>query len=152
MHKYKIIVPRLNRKIYRKPNVKKNIKPPELFTNKWYFQREIYNQPYLTVQNHCWSLEQVFGPDTEINTNLNFISLNCDNNQNPQRADLPDTGYRPKYTGTSNTYLFRSENGNYNGTGYINLTPLFNTKTITKGKPLKEETWTHIQNTLQNKS
>uniref|UniRef100_A0AAU7SSX9 Capsid protein n=1 Tax=Betatorquevirus homini1 TaxID=3048395 RepID=A0AAU7SSX9_9VIRU len=151
MHKYKIIVPRLDRKIYRKPYVKKNIKPPALFSNKWFFQREIYNQPFFTVQTSCCSLDQVFGPDTEINTNLSFISLNCDFFQNPQWGDLPDTGYRPKYTGTSNTYLFRAQNGTYNGIGYKTLTPLFNTKTITQGKPLTAEDFETLQTQITDK-
>nr|QJQ71590.1 hypothetical protein [TTV-like mini virus] len=151
MNRQKILVPRLDRKYYKKPYIKKRIKPPSLFLNKWYFARDIYNIPFFTVTTSCCSLDQIFLPNNEISTNITFTSLNCDFFQNPQWGDLPETGYRPKYTGTMNTYLYATDSDAPTITGYIGLTPLFNTKTDTKGKPFTKNNFQNVTEELQNK-
>lgn len=142
MNRRKIIVPKLDRKYKRKPYIKVHIKPPALWQNKWYFQQDMYNQPFVMITTSCCDLDQVFEKQDGISSNITFKSLNLEFFQNPQWADIPPKGYRPKFSGTTDTYLFATENGTElpTITGYKNLTPLFNTKTLTDGKPLPEDT------------
>nr|UGV35515.1 MAG: ORF1 [TTV-like mini virus] len=146
MNKYKIIVPKLSRTHFKKPYIKKRIYPPSMFQNKWYFQKDLYNQPLFMITTSCCSLGQVFSREDEINSNITLMSLNTDFFQNPQWSDLPTLGYRPKYSGTTNTYLFVSHNGNETVTGYKNLIPLLQTKRLTDGKELPQQPTNAFEN------
>lgn len=136
MNKYKIIVPKLSRTHLKKPYIKKKIHPPSLFQNKWYFQKDLYNIPLFMITTSCCSLGQVFSREDEINSNITLTSLNLDFFQNPQWGDLPDLGYRPKFSGTTNTYLFVAENGQTQITKYSELIPMLQTKKLADGQKL----------------
>lgn len=145
MNKHHILVPRLDRPWTKKPYVKKRFKPPSTYSNKWYFQQDMYNIPLVMLTTSACSLTQPYIPDNEISTNITLITLNTDFFQNPQWGNIPEKGYRPKYTGTTDTYLYVA----YNGTETSKLTykdviPMFQTKLMTDGKKLPDS-WDQAQ-------
>ena len=102
----------------------------------------MYNQPFVIITTSCCNLNQVFKKQNKISTNITFYSLNLKFFQNPQWANLPKKKYRPKFSETTDTYLFITKNGTKTPTikGYKGLTPLFNTKKLTKSKKLPKYT------------
>lgn len=128
MNKHSIIIPRLDRPYMKKPYKKRRFNPPSMFQTKWYFQQDIYNNPFIVLTTVACSLDEMFQPEDQLSYNLTLISLNTDFFQNPKWQNLPDTkGYAPKVTGTYNVYLFTTENGTTQPPKWKDLLPLTNT-------------------------
>nr|UGV36730.1 MAG: ORF1 [TTV-like mini virus]UGV37301.1 MAG: ORF1 [TTV-like mini virus] len=137
MNRHKVIVPRLDRPWTKRAYIKRRFKLPSTYSNKWYFQSDLYNTPLVMLTTSACSLDQPYAPDNEISTNITLTSLNTDFFQNPQWGNIPEKGYRPKYTGTTDTYLYAAHNGTETSKlTYKDVIPLFQTKLMLKGKKL----------------
>lgn len=134
MNKHSIIIPRLDRQYMKKPYKKRRFNPPSMFQTKWYFQQDIYNNPFIVLTTVACSLDQMFQPEDQLSYNLTLVSLNTEFFQNPKWQNLPETkGYSPKVTGTYNIYLFTTENGTTTQPKWKDLLPLTNTARYVDG-------------------
>nr|UGV35501.1 MAG: ORF1 [TTV-like mini virus] len=140
-----IIVPRLDKQFKRRPYIKKRIYPPSLMQSKWYFQKDLYNCPLIMFTTSTCNLDQMYGPQNQLSYNMTLTSLNLDFFQNPQWKNIPDTGYKPKYTGTYDTYLYTTHNGS-EPDAWTKLVPLFETTKYQDGQKI-----TNV-NSVTNKS
>nr|UGV38157.1 MAG: ORF1 [TTV-like mini virus] len=137
MNKNSFIVTRMTEK-HKKPFVKKRFHPPALMLNKWYFTQDLYNTPLLMLTTSSCDFTQIYAPDTEISTNITFLSLNTRVFQNPRYETYPETAYQCKYSGTLDTYLYTFGNGgDYTKLeNWKTLIPLFNMEKYTEGKKM----------------
>lgn len=145
MNIHKILVPSMQRKQYKKTAIKKIIRPPALWTNKWYFQQDICNFPFFVIKASALSLDQFYQPSDQISNNITLMSLNTDFFQNPQWKTEATQKYSPKSsidTTDENklkpVYIWGSENGISLGSNglpqtFNNLTLLANTVYYTEG-------------------
>nr|UGV42648.1 MAG: ORF1 [TTV-like mini virus] len=97
------IVTKLGRGPNKKTYVKKRLRPPALFQNKWYFQQDIYNTPLTMITVTACSLDQMYAPQDQISTNITLYSLNTNLFQLTNWERKP---YSIKATGTIETYLY----------------------------------------------
>ena len=127
MNHLSFIVPKLNPNKRKRPYIKKRFSPPALFQSKWYFQQDILNTPLILLTVSSCSLDQMYGPNDQISTNITFNSLNTTMFQNPYWET--DTQYYCKVTGTIQTGLYTYGNGQNNeiNTSWKYLQPLANT-------------------------
>ncbi len=135
MNKNKIIVPRLDRTWTKRAYVKRKFKPPSMLSNKWFLQTSLYNTPLIMIKTSACDLDQPYGPEDQISTNITLISLNLDLFQNTNWETDQTQGYYPKIEGTYSTALYAS---NHNSpTEWQHLTLLANTtNALAQGKPL----------------
>nr|UGV37372.1 MAG: ORF1 [TTV-like mini virus]UGV38983.1 MAG: ORF1 [TTV-like mini virus] len=102
----KIIVPsKLTLPQRKKPYVKKWIKPPSQWTNKWFFQQHIAETGLILLYTASCSLDHFFAPANQKNNTVGFYCINPNIFQKGNWATA-GTGYFPndtfKYYGTLN--------------------------------------------------
>nr|UGV37262.1 MAG: ORF1 [TTV-like mini virus] len=140
MHKHRIIVPHLKRKNYKKLYVKKKIKPPSYFQNKWYFQQDFAGVNLVMLTTSAISFDQYYLPNDQISNNCTLIALDTTVFQNPNFAIVHETtGYQPK----DGIYLYSSQLETPNT--WNDVTYLGNTTRYTSGQNI-------INNSLGNKN
>nr|UGV42636.1 MAG: ORF1 [TTV-like mini virus] len=143
MNKNKIIVPRLDRTWTKRAYVKRKFKPPSMLSNKWFLQTSLYNTPLIMIKTSACDLDQPYGPEDQISTNITLISLNLDLFQNTNWETDQTQGYYPKIEGTYSTALYASNHNN--PTDWQHLTLLANTtNALAQGKPLPNTINTYI--------
>nr|UGV38042.1 MAG: ORF1 [TTV-like mini virus] len=140
-----IVVPQLTKQYKRKPYIKKRIQPPSLFLNKWYFQQDLYNIPFIMLTTVACSLDQMYMPMDQISYNLTLYSLNIELFENPQWGNLGTSGYHAKISSGKTIYIYTARNGDENPK-WKDIIPLFQTKRWAKGKPLNSSPSTNISN------
>uniref|UniRef100_A0AAU8H8K2 Capsid protein n=1 Tax=Betatorquevirus homini34 TaxID=3052020 RepID=A0AAU8H8K2_9VIRU len=146
MNKNKIIVTSKWKARHKKPYKKKHFRPPSLYSNKWYFQKDICQNAFLLITTSACSLDQMYLPEDEISNNITLYSLNTDFFQNPNFVTENTTGYSPKL----DLYLYGTGNGPIQNRlpKWTELILLANTTTWTDGKltknrndMLKKQNW-----------
>lgn len=131
MNRHKIIVPRLDRRQYKKQYVKLRLKPPSLLKTNWYFTQDICSFPLVILMTSACSLDQYYAPEDQISGDITLTTLNTDMFQNPMFA-THDSGYSPKTVSGNNFVLYASlEN---NKTVAKGLIPLRDTRTYKQGQ------------------
>lgn len=138
MNRKSFIVPKLDRGLNKKTYIKRKIPPPALFTNKWYFQQDIYNTSLFMLTVSATSLDQMFAPQDQISTNITLWSLNTTAFQTANWEKQP---YFTKIAGTYNIYLWGTKNTYHptnDGPKWGDLTLLGNVKDYTPGTIMKE--------------
>ncbi|AXQ65791.1 MAG: hypothetical protein [Anelloviridae sp.] len=130
MNRKSFIIPKLNPNKKRKPYIKKYYRPPALLQNKWYFSQDILNTPLILFTVSSCSLDQMYGPNDQISTNITFTSLNTTLFQNPHWELDDNIPYYPKVTGTIKTGLYTFGNGENPDTqnNWKKLIPLYQTQ------------------------
>ncbi|AXQ66187.1 MAG: hypothetical protein [Anelloviridae sp.] len=160
----KHIIPRSDRKYFRKPYKTVIIKPPSLWTNKWYFQQDICNFPFFVIKASACSLDEFYLPSDQLTNNITLLTLNTDFFQNPQWKTTDTTPYIPKQALDTTSepqqikpvYLWGTHNGitydertNLPKT-FENLTLLGNTMNYTPGKEMTQTNETNYMTTKAN--
>uniref|UniRef100_A0AAU7ST00 Capsid protein n=1 Tax=Betatorquevirus homini12 TaxID=3048398 RepID=A0AAU7ST00_9VIRU len=140
LNKNKVTVTCDNNNRRKKPYKKIFIRPPAMFQNKWYFQKDIAKIPLWMGIVAAQSLDRMYLSSTAESNTMGFVSLNTEfwvyhNWKNPPVT----TGYRPNdqftiWTLGRNTVL-------QNAT-YANLIYLANTKDWTPGLTIADMTGT----------
>lgn len=144
MNRHKIIIPQ--RQKGKKNYIKKWFRPPDLMQNKWYFQQDLVNIPFIVLHITAASLDQYSIPENQISTNITLWSLNTDFFRNNQFTDYGDEGYIPKTFGTQNYYLYTEGNGTTEPKKFSQMIPLKNTTTYSDGtKATKFTEWKNKQ-------
>lgn len=148
LNKKKVVMTCKENNNYRKPYKKKFIKPPPLFENKWYFQRDIAKIPLLMLITSSCSLDRWYISSKAESNTLGFISLNTDffvyhNFKKPPIS----TGYIPNatfslYTSGTNVELKELK--------WSNLIYLGNTKDMQPGKTIGSMTGSTNEEKLNN--
>lgn len=138
LNKNKVIMTCTDTNPNKKPYKKKWIKPPPMFENKWYFQRDIAKIPLLMLITSSASLNRWYVDSKAESNTIGFRSLNTDffsyhNYKNPPLS----TGYVPNATFTLWT---TATNKPLNTVKYSDLIYLGNTKDRSAGKTLGEMT------------
>nr|UGV42573.1 MAG: ORF1 [TTV-like mini virus] len=96
LNKKKRIVTCNKNQPHKKPYKTIHIKPPPLWTNKWYFQKEIAKLPLLLLLTSSASYGRYYTSSQAISNTMGFISLNTDTFQMHNFKRPPGTtGYRP---------------------------------------------------------
>lgn len=106
-----IMVPSLKTKRLKKGYKTVKIKPPEIMSNKWFFQQKIATTPLLTTHTVAASFTHYY-----INPNAvsNNVTINCLNTALIQNREFGKTEPYPiRYQGTQSVYLWASD---YEGT------------------------------------
>nr|UGV37003.1 MAG: ORF1 [TTV-like mini virus] len=131
-----IIVPSLQRKPKGKLYVKKKIKLPEQFENKWYFQSDLYKQPLLLLTTSACNLDRWYLNPRSISNNITIITLNTDfiQSHNFRQYGLGTNFWGPQ----NNLYLYGLENGSAQ-TKVQELIFLGQTLRDTPGKPINTD-------------
>nr|UGV38043.1 MAG: ORF1 [TTV-like mini virus] len=134
MFNHKIIVPSfktapLNKKTY----IKKTVKPPKQFINKWYFQKQFSTFPLIMITCSACSLDSYYISPKAKNNTLHIWSLNT---KIFQRSDFKQQktspmGYYPK----ASYYMYGTHNGHLQGNPKVgDLIYLGNTDTNQEGE------------------
>lgn len=111
--RHKVIMPSKQTKQRRKPYKKIKIKPPHQMINKWYFQKDICNQPLLMTTTTAISLTKPFATTNSLSNNITFKCLNTFLFNNPHFQHFPEaTGYSHKILGSFSMYLYATTDHN----------------------------------------
>lgn len=133
---------------YKKPYKRLHIRPPALFKNKWYFQKEIHQTPLLMTMCSATSLDRQYLASNSISTTVGFTSLNTKYFQFHNFSQTTTTGYHPK-----EGLYFYSHNKNTastSGVTYQDLIYLGTCKDYTLGKPISTSTGTDLSSMIDN--
>nr|UGV37812.1 MAG: ORF1 [TTV-like mini virus] len=76
LYPHKIIIPSLQTKPWGKLYIKKKIRPPEQFQNKWYFQSDLNKQPLLLLTTSAMSLNRYYLNPQSVSNNITLKILN----------------------------------------------------------------------------
>nr|UGV38660.1 MAG: ORF1 [TTV-like mini virus] len=96
LNKRKRIVTCKENNHHRKPYKTLHIKPPPLWTNKWYFQKDVARLPLLLTLTSCASLDRYYISSKAISNTIGFTSLNTNTFQfHNYKIPPPTTGYIP---------------------------------------------------------
>lgn len=71
----KLVITSLQRK-HRKPYVRKTIRPPKLFMNKWFFQRDFANANLIMLTSTLCSLDNYSRPPNSLSNTIYLKTLN----------------------------------------------------------------------------
>nr|UGV37747.1 MAG: ORF1 [TTV-like mini virus] len=129
MNRNSFIVPMLGRGPLKKTYIKKRFSPPSLFSNKWFFQQDIYNSPLIILHTTACDFDQMFCPSDQISTNITLVTLNTRLFQLPNYSTTP---YSTNVTGTIETYLWSYKNGSH--TTWQGIVLLGNLKNMQDGQ------------------
>nr|UGV36420.1 MAG: ORF1 [TTV-like mini virus] len=143
MNRHSFVVPKLGRGPRKKTYIKKTFYPPSLFSNKWFFQQDIYNSPLIILHTTACDLDQMFCPSDQISTNITLVSLNTRLFQSPNYSKIP---YATNVAGTITTYLWSYGNGQENQ--WKGIHALTNLKNMIDGTTITDKTFTKIQTTI----
>nr|UGV36796.1 MAG: ORF1 [TTV-like mini virus] len=129
-----IIVPSMQRKPHGKIYVKKKIRPPEQFSNKWYFQVDLYKSPLVLITTTAMDLDRWSLNPLSVSNNISITTLNTDffTNHNFINTGLGTTYWQPK----PQYYLYGTLNGSYEHSTVAELIFLGQTRTYTEGNPI----------------
>lgn len=99
LYNKRVVVPSMKTAPHlKKRYIKKRLKPPSEFLNKWYFQADFAKYSLLMITTSACSLENYFiSPDAESN-NITLYSLNTFifENKNFKESNFTTYGYHPK--------------------------------------------------------
>ena len=143
----KIVVPSMITAPHKKkPYIKKKIRPPKQFTNKWYFQSEFSNFPLIMITCAACSLNQYFISDRAENNTVHMWSVNTNifKHKDFKQQNHQTFGYYPN----ASYYLYAEPNGSSTETTGPLLSDLIylgNTQTLQIGQP--SSTGTFINST-----
>lgn len=132
LNRQRFIVPRLDRKNYKRNYISKRFKPPSLFQTKWYFQQDITQIPFIVLKVAATSLDQFYQPENQISYNITLYTLSTFF-ENPAFEYEPNTGYSPKTAGTQKFFLWGLENGTHQPSTYKDVIALALTTKYQKG-------------------
>lgn len=105
--RHKVIMPSKQTKQRRKPYKRIKIKPPHQMINKWYFQKDICNQPLLLTTTTAISLLKPFAGTNSLSNNITFKCLNTFLFNNPHFQHFPETvGYSHKIVNSQSMFLY----------------------------------------------
>nr|UGV37841.1 MAG: ORF1 [TTV-like mini virus] len=140
----KILVPSLERKPRGKLYIKKKIRLPEQYSNKWYFQVDLYKQPLLLLTTSACNFDRWFLNPNSISNNITINTLNTDffQSHNFRQYGLGTQQWQPK----PNHYLYATLNGSYTQSKVSDLIFLGQTMRDTLGQPINNETWQNYSN------
>nr|UGV38704.1 MAG: ORF1 [TTV-like mini virus] len=118
MSSNKIIIPSRQTHPKRKPYYIIKIPPPTKLENKWYFQKDIYNFPLVTLYTSAASLTETYIRTQADNNNITIYSINTEviKNHNfkqqiwPYKIEGTTAHYFYQYTGTDTNNLTTSPN------------------------------------------
>lgn len=102
-----ILVPSTKTKRLRKGYKKVIIKPPEIMTNKWFFQQKIATIPLLTTHTTAASFQHYYINTNSVSNNVTIHSLNTSLIQN--REFSKTSAYPIRYQGTQKVWLWASD-------------------------------------------
>nr|UGV38165.1 MAG: ORF1 [TTV-like mini virus] len=147
LNKNKVIVTCDNNNRHKKPYKKLFIRPPAMFENKWYFQRDIAKLPLFMQITASASLGRWYVSSKSESNTIGFVSLNTEFFQYHNFKNPPTTtGYRPN----DQFLIFTLDRHTSINTGTWNdLIFLANTKEWTPGKPVSSMTGTDT-NKIEN--
>nr|UPW35046.1 ORF1 [Torque teno mini virus 12] len=151
LNRRKIIVTCDNGLRKKKPYKTVRIKPPAMWENKWYFQKDIANIPFLMTIAASASLDRYYLSSKSESNTIGFTSLNTEFFKNHNfKTPPPTTGYRPN----DQWYLYTYQ-GNVTDplkATYAQLIYLGNTKDWQAGTPigLNKESATKYWDKLTN--
>lgn len=148
LNKHKRIITCKEQNPNRKPYKTLHIKPPPLFENKWYFQRDIAKIPLLMLITSSMSVDRWYINSKSESNTMGFYSLNTDFfvYHNFKKPPLT-TGYIPNATFSLYT---SGTNVELNKLTWENLIYLGNTKDMTKGKTISEMSGNSDEEKLNN--
>lgn len=107
LKRHKIVMPSRQTKQRRKPYKKIKIKPPHQMINKWYFQKDLCNQPLLMTTTTAVSLTTPFAGINSLSNNITFRCLNTFTFNNPHFQHFPETvGYSHKILNSTSMFLY----------------------------------------------
>lgn len=136
-----IFIPSLKTKPFKKKTITKYIKPPKLFTNRWFFQEELSKQPLLMLLGTAIDFNS---PYLSVNTNNNCIEIKILNPEIFNSTGFDLTTYNTlKYlyyskTNGSTKKMIKIKDLDYNTTNYFfspylqNTTQVYTNKDNTK--------------------
>lgn len=134
----RILVPSLKTNPKGKLYIKKKMKPPEQFTNKWYFQVDLYKTPLLLLTTTAIDLTRYYLNPKSYSNNITLATLNTAlfQNHNFIQTGLGTTWWGPK----PGHYFYGTLNGNDNPL-LSELIFLGQTMRYTAGKPINNTDW-----------
>nr|UGV37981.1 MAG: ORF1 [TTV-like mini virus] len=134
----RILVPSLKTNPHGKLYIKKRIRPPEQFTNKWYFQVDLYKMPLVLLTTTACDLNRYYLNPKSFSNNITLATLNTDlfQNHNFIQTGLGTTWWGPK----PSHYLYGIQNGD-DDPQVQSLIFLGQTRYYTYGKPIGQTDW-----------
>lgn len=128
------LIPSKKTRRLRKGYKKIIIRPPEIMTNKWYFQQKIATVPLLVTQCVAASFDHYY---ISTDSTSNNVTVNCLNTQLIQNRNFGTTAAYPiRVLGTQDIWLIASDDATVNETTmptYWSLTLLADSKNYTEG-------------------
>nr|UGV35109.1 MAG: ORF1 [TTV-like mini virus] len=161
MLKNSVLIPSKETKRLRKGYKKIIIRPPEIMTNKWYFQQKIANIPLLITHCTAASFDNYYIDSNNLSTN---VTIQCLNSQLIQNRNFgTNAPYPIRVLGTQDIWLIASDDVLITETDqptYMSLTLLADAKNYTEGHsynsaqtqatPLRPKDWkTYCENIAQ---
>lgn len=133
MLNHTILMPSKKTKRIRKGKKKIIIKPPELLSNKWFFQQKIAKIPLLVTQTSAASFDHYYIGTQAVSNNVTINTLNTALIQNREFGKAQH--YPIRYEGTQTVWLFASDHtGDDTTTPKLKqITPLIYAKTYYPG-------------------
>lgn len=151
LYRKKILVPCKKNNPRAKPYVKKRIRPPETFQNKWYFQKDLNKQPLLLLTTTATDFNRFYLNPIAKSNNITLTFLNTSLFGNPNFENYPQ-GTNP-WQIKRDYYLYATINGEDDPLG-SSLIFLGQTKAYTLGKPLSQfndwQTYSRVENQHEN--
>nr|UGV35231.1 MAG: ORF1 [TTV-like mini virus] len=139
LNKHKRILTCKENNRHRKPYVTLHIKPPPLWTNKWYFQKEVSRLPLLLTLASAASFDRYYISSQAISNTMGFKSLDTRYIQyHDFKNPPPTTGYVPNDEHLLFTISPVPHTGDYKQAKYKDLVYLGNTNDYTRGTPASQ--------------
>nr|UGV34667.1 MAG: ORF1 [TTV-like mini virus] len=138
LNKRKVIVTCDNGHRHKKPYKTIRIKPPAMWENKWYFQKDVATIPFLLILTSAASLNRYYLSSRSESNTIGFTSLNTEFFKlHNFKTPLATTGYRPN----NEWYLYTwvGTQTDITKITYSNLIYLGNTKDWGPGKPIGQD-------------
>lgn len=101
-----IMIPSKKTKLMKKPYKKIRINPPNLMTNKWFFQKDIATKPLLVTQAVAASFDHYYIGTNKMSNNTTIPCLNTNIFENRNFKQEREPYYYIKQLGTQKIYLF----------------------------------------------
>nr|UGV37389.1 MAG: ORF1 [TTV-like mini virus] len=139
LYRKKIIIPSKKTNPFGKLYIKKKLRPPEQYTNKWYFQVDFNKSPLVLLTTTACCLDRFYLNPQSTNNNITIRILNTSFFQTPnfEVFTIGTKFWQPK----ENYYLYGTENGDDNPP-LSHMIFLGQTDTYTIGKPINTQPWT----------
>nr|UGV33979.1 MAG: ORF1 [TTV-like mini virus] len=116
MYNHKIIVPSYSTlPNWRKDYIKKTIRPPKQFLNKWYFQSKFCRFPLIMINAAACSLKEYFISDRSESNNISLFSINTDVFTHKNFRDTNYKHHQFGYIPNASYYMYGTVNGTTEG-------------------------------------